>query len=208
MRRCLVLGSASCLWLDVDAALSVGEYDAVIAVKRTGIVWPGPLYSWVSLHPDWMVDYAAQRAERGHPPAREIVAHEMRPGIDRVANHKWPEQTTRSGASGMFGVKVAIEDGFDRIVICGMPMSQQIGRIDGRRTWHSARTYQPAVLQAVHHMKDKVRSVSGWTMELLGYPSAEWLNGELELPADECERALRRGERLNTSMGEGPEGLS
>jgi hypothetical protein len=27
------------------------------------------------------------------------------------------------------------------------------------------------------HIKDKVRSMSGWTKELLGEPPPEWLNG-------------------------------
>src|SRR5690606_4294629 len=117
-----------------------------IAAKQAGLVWPGELYSWVSLHPDWMMDYAAERRANGYPDAREIVSHEKRPGITRVVNHRWPEQAGgRSGASGMFAVKVAIEAGFERVVLAGIPMEPHIDRIDGRKRWYSARRYQEGI---------------------------------------------------------------
>ncbi|WP_290497641.1 hypothetical protein [Hyphomonas sp. UBA4494] len=175
LRRCLVLGSAACLWADIEAALSVGEYDAVIAAKQAGIVWPGELYGWVSLHPDWMMDYRKQRRDHGYPEPCEVVANQMMPGIDRAIEYKWPGQT-RSGASGGVAIKYAIDEGFERIVACGIPMSAEIGRIDGRPRWTSASTYQGPFRAALPFMKDKVRSVSGWTRKELGAPTPEWLN--------------------------------
>lgn len=177
MRRCLVLGAASCLWDDVEAALKVGEYDAVIAAKLGGVAWPGELHAWVTLHPDWMPDYRSRRKARGYPEPREVVAHKPGPGIDRIAESRWPEQKYRSGASGMFAAKVALDDGFDRVVLCGIPMDQQVGRIDGRKTWPAANTYRQAVTLALPRLKGKVRSMSGWTREVLGAPDADWLQG-------------------------------
>lgn len=177
MRSCLVLGSAMCLWEDVEAALRVGEYDAVLAVKLAGIAWPGELYSWVTLHPEWMHDYLKRRKARGYPAPREVVAEKKAYGVTRIASARWPEQKVRSGASGFFGVKVALDDGFDRVVLCGIPMEQQIGRIDGRDGWPAANTYRPAVLAVKDRIKDRVRSMSGWTAEQFGKPDPAWLLG-------------------------------
>lgn len=176
MRRCLVLGAAMCLWEDIEAALNLGEYDAVIAAKLAGVAWPGELHAWYSLHSEWMPDFRQRRQARGYPAAREVVCNTKGPGVDRVLEPKWAGQV-RSGASGMYAVRGAILDGFDRIVCAGIPMLQQVGRIDGREGWASAGTYQTPVLQARHHMADKVRSVSGWTAEQFGRPTPEWLRG-------------------------------
>lgn len=176
MRRCLVLGAAACLWEDIEAALKIGEYDAVIAAKLAGVAWPGELWGWYSLHSEWVGDFRQRRQARGYPPAREVVSNTKAPGVDRVVDPKWPGQV-RSGASGMFAARGAILDGFDRIVLAGVPMLQQVGRIDGREAWPSAGTYQGPVLQAKHHMAAKVRSVSGWTAEVFGRPEPGWLQG-------------------------------
>lgn len=178
MRKCLVLGAAACLWEDIDKALSIGGYDAVIAAKLAGIAWPGELHSWVTLHPEWMAGYRKRRADKGYPEPRETVGNGPGKGVDRVADARWPEQRNRSGSSGMFAAKVALDEGFERIVLCGIPMTQQVGRIDGRDGWPAAKTYRAAVLRSKHRLIGKVRSVSGWTEELLGSPDPEWLQGK------------------------------
>lgn len=41
--RCLVLGYASCVWDDLDIALSRGSFDAVIASPEAAAHWPGDI---------------------------------------------------------------------------------------------------------------------------------------------------------------------
>ncbi|WP_045368402.1 hypothetical protein [Methyloceanibacter caenitepidi] len=177
LRRCLVLGSAQCLWDDIEAALQVGEYDAVIAAKQAGIVWPGELYAWVTLHPEWMDDYRAERSAHGYPVAQRIVAHEKGKGVDVVVAHRWPG-ASRCPSSGGVAVKYALEDGFGKIVMCGIPMDMRMGRIDGREGWPSAQRYLRRFEEALPYMQDKVRSMSGRTKDLLGPPTPEWLLGQ------------------------------
>jgi hypothetical protein len=50
MTVALVLGGAACVWDDVEAALYLGEFDGVIGANHIGIVWPGVMDGWVSLH--------------------------------------------------------------------------------------------------------------------------------------------------------------
>ncbi len=175
MRTCLVLGSATCLEEDVRAATKLGQFDAVIAAKQAGIWWPGELYGWVSLHPEFMKNYVAERRANGYPDAREVVANAMAPGVDRVIEYKWPEQLNRSGSSGGVAAKYAIEEGFTKVVLCGIPMVQSMGRIDGREYWASAKTYQVPFEASAHRLQGIVKSMSGWARQLLGEPTAEWL---------------------------------
>ncbi|BAQ18321.1 hypothetical protein GL4_2888 [Methyloceanibacter caenitepidi] len=75
-------------------------------------------------------------------------------------------------------VKYALEDGFGKIVMCGIPMDMRMGRIDGREGWPSAQRYLRRFEEALPYMQDKVRSMSGRTKDLLGPPTPEWLLGQ------------------------------
>lgn len=89
--------------------------------------------------------------------------------------YRWKDQAT-SGSSGLFAVRVALELGFDRIVLCGVPMQKEQGRLDGIVRWSGAEAFKKGWQQALPHLRDTTRSMSGWTKQLLGAPTAEWLN--------------------------------
>lgn len=177
LRTCLVLGSAPCLWDDVERAQALHRFDAVIAAKQAGIYWPGELYSWVTLHPDWMPDYIAQREANGYPPAREIVAHKKRSIVEKEFHYRWPGAHD-TAASGMSAAKYAVCDcGFIRVVLCGIPM--EVGpRIDGEGKWNEGmvQKYRAAMVPVLDDVRKYVRSMSGWTREVLGEPTVEWLD--------------------------------
>jgi len=78
----------------------------------------------------------------------------------------------KSGSSAMLGVLVGIDEGYDKIVLCGCPM---IGK---NKNDYSYSNFHKGWYQNYNHIKDKVRSMSGWTKELLGMPDMEWLNGK------------------------------
>lgn len=177
IKSCLVLGSATTLWDDIEKATNLGEYDAVYAAKHAGIYWPGKLDVWATFHPDWMEDFKKQRAAQGYSPALETVSHLPNPQITRVVKDYLLPGMPNSGASGFFAVALALKDGYNRVVLCGIPMTRNTGRIDGRVVWESAVTYQTRVLPALSGIKDRVRSMSGWTREKLGSPTSEWLLG-------------------------------
>lgn len=191
-RPCLVLGSAQCLWDDVSAALDLGEYEAVYAAKHAGIYWPGRLDVWITFHPEWAVSFREQRRFLRYPEPGEVVAHEQRPGVDRVVRSYLIPGMHNSGASGFFAVQQALEAGYDRLVLCGIPMTREHGRIDGRKIWDSAVTYQTRVRPILGQIRDRVRSMSGWTQRELGAPTTEWLTGH-ELAQD----APHLGEMMN-----------
>jgi hypothetical protein len=88
--------------------------------------------------------------------------------------YKWPDQK-RSGSSGLFACRVALSLGFDRLVLCGIPLDRDAGRIDGKQVWNGASSFKQGFLEAMPHLKDTARSMSGWTATHLGTPTPEWL---------------------------------
>lgn len=179
-RRCLVLGSAKCLWDDVNAALDISEFDGVVAAKHAGVVWPGKLDAWVSLHPERFGQIIAQRKAAGFPPAPRLFGHERatpRQGLE-LTQYRFEGQKT-SGSSGLFAAKVALEDlGYDRAVLCGIPLTKSDGRLDNVALWHGAvAIFQAGFNEALPRINHRLCSMSGWTMHLLGRPTAKWLDG-------------------------------
>jgi len=167
------------MWDDIDAALELGEYDGVVAAKLAGVLWPERLDAWVSLHPDrWEYDIDKRR-RAGHPPALRLFAHEGAPEIDGIerTQYRWPGQK-RSGSSGLFAAKVALEDlGFDRGVLCGIPLDKTAGRLDKLAFWPGASSFRQGFNEALPRINHRLCSMSGWTMQMLGRPTASWLRG-------------------------------
>lgn len=175
VKRCLILGSANCLRDDIDRALDLGDFDGVVAAKHAGIEWSSELDAWVSLHPDRFGSLIAERAKRGYPPSKRLFGHIPMENVCEGMPYKFNGQK-RSGSSGLFACKVAIELGFDRLVLCGIPLEKSEGRIDGKSHWNGAGSFRQGFLEAVPALAGRARSMSGWTAIMLGAPTSEWFN--------------------------------
>jgi hypothetical protein len=180
----LVLGSASTVWADVERALGLGSYDVVLACNDMGAAWPGRLDAHVSLHSNHFGIWLARRRALGHPPARRVVGSaaafastpRLPDGITDHVEHRFPGQTT-TGSSGLFAVKFALDDlGCERAVVCGMPLQTAAGHFHNHAPWTSAEVYQAGWREARPHLAGRVRSLGGWTAELLGTADAEFVS--------------------------------
>jgi len=175
----LALGSATCLFRDLDDALDLTEFDVVVAANEAGVAYSGRLDAWVTLHPIEMSARVDRRESRRYTPCVDIVSHltnETHPGITRQVEYKFKGQR-RSGSSGLFAVKYAlVELGCSHVICAGIPISAELGRIDGRDLWGNAPVFRGGWLDALPHIKNQVRSMSGWTSRLLGTPTSEWLS--------------------------------
>lgn len=187
MKLALVVGSADCMWADVRAARELCTFDAVYCVKRVGIHWPEQFQTWVTLHPEYMDDYEAQRAKLGYPNGYEIVAppsgevgmHGNKGRIARRVSYRFPGMNA-SAASGIYGAKVAIDDGY-RVVLAGIPMTQTPHFVKheryGNGVWSQLGQFLAGFQEALPHLMGKCRSMSGLTRTKLGAPDAQWLAG-------------------------------
>lgn len=178
MRIALVLGGAECLWQDVEAALEMGEFQGVVACNDAGAAWPGDLDGWVSLHSGKLARWIRDREKNGHWPAWKVAGHlnetQRSPAVALYVDHRFPGQR-KSGSSGLFAAKFALIDlGFDRAVCCGMPLEAQ-KHFFGGGPWYSYGGHRGGWTQALPVIRDRLRSMSGWTADLLGRPTPEWL---------------------------------
>lgn len=185
MRTALVLGSAACLWADVEAALELGEFAGAVATNDAGVFWPGRLDAWVSLHAHLFRKWVRQREVRGLPDHHRLFGHDgapssnsrLSPAITDFVPSAFEGQAT-NGTSGLFALKVALLDlGFDRAVCCGMPMLDSAAHLlDTSRPWVGEQHgHHAGWAEALPHIADRARSMSGWTAGLLGMPDPEWL---------------------------------
>lgn len=176
-----MLGSASCVWADVEAALDLGEFSGVVGCNDVGVHWPGVMDAWVSLHASQFRMWVERRRRRGLDPHNMLVGHADERGnpqpkaqVDLSTAYRFPGQD-RSGSSGLFAGKVALDDlGFDKIVFCGVPMTATPHFTDAV-AWSAAAEHRKGWQQSAPHLKDRARSMSGWTAELLGTPDEDWL---------------------------------
>lgn len=175
-----MLGGGACVWSDVGAALDLGEFDGVVACNDVGAAWPGPLDAWVSLHTGKMVLWGERRARAGHEPAKAIYGQTQprgraAPMASHTVEFKFPGQS-HTGSSGLFALKVALIDlGFDKAVLCGVPMEHSERHFFDIKPWRGALSHRQGWKEALPVIRDRARSMSGWTREILGAPDEEWL---------------------------------
>ncbi len=179
--RVLVIGRARGVWEEVAALQALAAFDATIVVGQAAIDYPGRIDHWVSFHADLFDMWAEKRAHRGfsEPVQRWATIYRGRPqrgadapGVRRVR--------CDGGSSGMVGTVVALDElGADRVALAGIPLDADRGHYDQDEAWVEAERYREAWVEAAPRLMGRVRSMSGWTMSLLGGapPTREWLEG-------------------------------
>lgn len=194
MRYAVVLGRHTDVWNELCLATqiirAVAGYDTpitIIATKRAGRDYDGPVHEWASYHPEMFKAWIAIRAKYKRPPAGRLWSARSprvkKPDTEGLAINWIPAQ---GGSSGMLGVQVGLaigtthypnEQPIDKILLCGIPL-EKTGRYDDNQLWREAELYRDHWIQffkAHPEHRERVRSFSGWTKELLGAPDNAWL---------------------------------
>lgn len=182
VRTALVIGGARCVWRDIEGAFGLGRYDAIVCVNDIGVDYPERIDFWCTLHPEKFLRWQNLRAEKGgntdyvaycHEPNTWLGPKTDHPRIDKWTDYRYPGMTG-SGSSGLLAVKVAQEEGFDRIVLAGIPMQVKENHYFDGALWHEGAGFLDAWEIAKLRLTN-VRSMSGWTRGLLGAPTSQWL---------------------------------
>lgn len=169
----LILGGALTLHDDKRRALEMFSPQLIIACNHAARDEDGPVDAWASMHPDLFPMWIKERRRCGRPPAGSYwhARHRISP-IPSTAIE------SRGGSSGLLCVMVALELGVTHAVLAGIPMVDTANHYDNpRKRWADARNYLPAWKRNLPVMKDRIRSMSGYTMGLLGAPDEAWFNG-------------------------------
>lgn len=194
MRTALVLGGSLNVMAEADAALDLFDPDVIAGTNDIIARWPGRMEYVFTLHPEKLRSWLRTRHKNGYPkPGTIISSHHVRAepvfhfdGVDRLL-------TDLGGSSGLFAVNGLLRDGFDKIVVAGVPLSPDAGHIArGPAMWNGSRHYRKIWEHHFLSIARQVRSMSGWTQELLGAPTAEWLETETKDVAKGSVREPRR----------------
>lgn len=193
----IVVGSADCVWRDLKEAQRLFPDADIIAVNHAGVDLDTPLTAWVSLH-GWELlrVWMPLREAKGYPAAEKTFSgldagdqKVVKDALTACVEAKFEGQN-HSGASGLFGVKVAAVDlGYETVVCCGIPMwetphyhkSHDDHPIDGKPNgWVAATSYWVGWQEALPKMKGIVFSMGGYTREILGAPEGAKLESEMD----------------------------
>jgi predicted SAM-dependent methyltransferase len=119
----------------------------------------------VSLHPTKLADWLRRREANGHPAPSQVWAHRSGPNVTHHVED-W------AGSSGLFSVKIARKLGFERIILCGVPMEPSAKHVVRAQPWPAAVTFRRGWEKYKGEIAPFVRSMSGWTAEMFGRPVA------------------------------------
>lgn len=192
MRVAIVLGRGAAVWEEMEAAKQLlGSHPrTIVATKRAGRDYDGPVHEWPSFHPEMFAGWIAERAKHNRPPAQRLWSARS-PKVKSPSNYglaiNWLESI--GGSSGLLAIQVGFAIGrppydneplIDKMILCGIPMEESV-RYDDGKIWKEALFYRDHWIKYFRddpRRRDHVRSMSGWTQELLGAPTEEWLRGD------------------------------
>lgn len=171
-RIAVVVGGSRAVWDEIGqtAALlaEVGAEARWFVINDMIPIFPGACTA-VSLHPQKLKDWLAQRAKVGWPAPDQVWAHVKFDGVSHFTDD-W------RGSSGLFAIKVARQLGFDKIILCGVPMRPDAGHIvRGATPWNAAEQFMGGWKLQAKEIAPFVRSWSGWTGEAFGAPNPAFL---------------------------------
>lgn len=130
--------------------------------------FPGHVDYAGTLHPDKIPTWVRQRNANGFPPISNMWAHRPFTNVTH-----WTRDW--AGSTGLFLTKVARENGHTHIVLCGVPMTVDAKHFVRREQWFAAHGFRRGWTSQREKIMRYVRSNSGWTRDLFGAPTIEWL---------------------------------
>jgi hypothetical protein len=171
----VVIGGAECWQRDLEDAreLLVGHKIKYFYINDHIKTFPDPGIA-CTLHPDKLngtVSWLINRRRAGLPEPDEIWAHHKHAAVNHdTASRDW------SGSSGLFAVQVALRKGHKKVIACGIPMTIEGSHFQRHINWQSAIGFRNGWMTCRHEIAPYVRSMSGWTREILGFPDKEWID--------------------------------
>jgi hypothetical protein len=182
MTWALVLGGAKVVFDEARAAIAqFGEPDQIVAVKDIWMEWP-KVDHVVSYHADRWPRELVRRRKLGFadPPTFWTYRGVRVPRMEGIDPSRIKYHDVRGGSSGLLGALVGIEV-CDRAVLAGIPIDVNQRHFHDRKKgkpWAEGHLYKKHWLDYLPKMKGRVKSMSGYTMELLGAPTVEWVRGD------------------------------
>lgn len=172
----IVLGSSRAALDELSAAFELCPGAPVICVNDSLRTCPVKAHAFATLHHE-----KARRFLRGLDIDGLPLFTMEQPARDEfqwtIVREKW------AGTSGLYAVQIALNQlGFAGVIVAGVPIDHTHGTaypLHRGQPWaggYHDRYRRAWAKAALPFIRDRVRSMSGFTRELLGAPDADWLN--------------------------------
>lgn len=179
VKLCFVCGCASNVFFDLAQAFKlVKELNVkpmIVAINNVALYMPLNVNVWASLHPELFIDIASVKGN----PITVAPYQTEKSLVDYIFKSR------HALNSGFYATDYAINNGFDRIILCGVPKDGQRRfdePLDVPNHQGDADNIRYPWIVAVEEnyigWRDKVRSMSGNTKVICGFPEKEWLYGK------------------------------
>ena len=172
----IVLGNAPSMAEDLKAIYKIGLYDCpIMAINDAGKLYLNRIDHLASHHIEKMSEIRTFRRNTGLNV--DFVAHSI--GEYQDVDKVWPLEVSH-GSSGLFGVITALKLGYN-VVVAGISLTGNFGEYYGtEENSHPNKHKQYEMFRFTWfkikpHLLDRVRAVSGYPCDLLGYPDGNWL---------------------------------
>ncbi len=172
-KNLIIAGSAPCLFEDYQKAQSFFDKYDIMAINMSVICFDNVKHLF-SLHADRIKGFLEIGKFRT---LSHIHTHSIRKaeGVENV----WSFRGDYGGSSSLIACLVGLGLGYGKIILCGAPLTSE-------RRFYDTLDYKSevgdrATLIAWQLRKSQlknVRSMSGRTKDLLGYPAKEWIEAE------------------------------
>ena len=180
-RTALIVGSAPCVWKDLDFFETLSSYRnvdiALVNLSCLSFFREAATYL-ITLHPELA---RAMKTLRKNRSKEDLICHsiELEDGVDFA----WTLREPQDGFSGFFAARVLVALGYKKVIVVGCPNDESGHFYDD--PWHVARGKHPTHINDVirsqiryysEDLQGKLKGASGFIMETYGKPTAEWLS--------------------------------
>jgi hypothetical protein len=166
----IILGTASNMWEDFFEALKIDGGADLMCLNLAPCFFRQQIedkkisiHHWVSVHPEFFE--IADCYLLGEPWKHSTVS-------TKRTDYVWG--VSSEGSSGAFACRIALALGYKKVILCGIPMDNRPHIYDMPETklpWaeqdHCRSSWE---WSKANEFQGRVKSMSGWTKELLGRP--------------------------------------
>lgn len=170
----MVIGGGRCVWDDLERFKDEAFEGTRMCVNDIGMHYDRKVDHWVTLHPEWMINWMEYRVNHVASGGQKPLVHSDK--VHHAVDVTWKVQTS-GGTSGLLAVLVGILMGYDPIFLAGVPMDNTGHYFDPPWRASTGDLDRPPVRSVWEWAKaevfdERVFSLSGWTKRLLGSPIA------------------------------------
>ena len=179
---CLITGDGRTLRADLDEFLGWDVPHDTMTIGRSYQIVPGQVLHWANVDGTHSKSWAESlpRINNGRLPLRHTLGDMLGYDIDwDIEDCPWDVNDIMwHGSSSLFGTYICMALGYEKVVLAGCPLDSKghwyWGPEIGGPQW-TGECYQAWLEFASSHEGHKVRSLSGYTAQMVGKAEKSWI---------------------------------